>query len=164
MIFIDNRQTKVEATQALEHQVRKIIDKALREEGVSIEYEVSLIFVDDDKIKDINREYRNIDKSTDVLSFPMLNYPKSLVFRDVYMDYNFKTTDLDGEGLILGDIAISLERALQQSEEYNHSFFREVCYLSVHSVLHLLGYDHIEKIDKDKMRIREEKILNNISR
>jgi len=164
MIFIDNRQTKVEATQALEYQVRKIIDHALREEGVSIEYEVSLIFVDDDKIKDINREYRNIDKSTDVLSFPMLNYPKSLVFRDVYMDYNFKTTDLDGEGLILGDIAISLERALQQSEEYNHSFFREVCYLSVHSVLHLLGYDHIEKIDKDKMRIREEKILNNISR
>jgi probable rRNA maturation factor len=160
MIFIDNRQSKVEAPDKLESTVREIIAHALKEECVSIDYEVSVIFVDNDEIKQINREYRNIDKPTDVLSFPMLNYPESLVFRDVYVNYNFKISDLDEGKLILGDIAISLEKALEQSKEYNHSFFREVCYLSIHSVLHLLGYDHIEDIDKGKMRIREEEILN----
>ena len=160
MIFIDNRQTKVEVCEGLEDAVKEIIAHALKEECISIEYEISVIFVDNDKIKEINKNFRNIDKSTDVLSFPMLNYPGSLVFKDAYINYNFKFSDLDEGKLILGDIAISLEKALEQSKEYNHSFFREVCYLSIHSVLHLLGYDHIEKIDKVKMRTREEEILN----
>ena len=160
MILIDNRQTKVEAEDKLQFAVREIIGHALKEECVSIEYEVSVIFVDNDGIRQINKNFRNIDKATDVLSFPMLNYPKSLVFKDVYRNYNFKISDLDEGKLILGDIALSLEKALEQSEEYNHPFFREVCYLSIHSLLHLLGYDHIEVRDKDKMRIREEEILN----
>lgn len=160
MIFIDNRQTKVEECEGLESTVREIIAHTLKEECVSIKYEISVIFVDNDKIKEINKNFRKIDNATDVLSFPMLNYPKSLVFRDVYINYNFEFSDLDEGKLILGDIAISLEKALEQSKEYNHSFLREVCYLSIHSVLHLLGYDHIEKLDKVKMRIREEEILN----
>ena len=166
MIFIDNRQAKVETCDELESAVREIIEHTLEEEKILMEYEVSVIFVDNDKIKEINNNFRNIDKPTDVLSFPMLNYPKSLVFRDVYINYVFKASDLDDGKLILGDIAISLEKALEQSKEYNHSFFREVCYLSTHSVLHLLGYDHIEKIDKEKMRTREEEILSkfNITR
>jgi probable rRNA maturation factor len=160
MIFIDNRQNKIEVGNELEDTVKEIITHALKEECLSIEYEVSVIFVDNDEIREINRNYRNIDKSTDVLSFPMLNYPKTSVFKDIYVDYKFDISDL-GEGkLILGDIALSLERALEQSKEYNHSFLREVCYLIVHSVLHLLGYDHMEDLDKDKMRNREEEILN----
>ena len=160
MIFIDNRQTKVEASEELESEVRDIIANTLKEEKLLMEYEVSVIFVDNDEIKEINKNFRNIDKPTDVLSFPMLNYPNSLVFKDAYINYSFNASDLDDGKLILGDIAISLEMAAKQSKEYNHSFFREVCYLSTHSVLHLLGYDHIEKKDKEKMRIREEEILN----
>jgi probable rRNA maturation factor len=160
MIFIDNRQTKVEVEELLESTVRDIIVHALEEESVLIECEVSVIFVDNDEIKELNRNYRNIDKPTDVLSFPMLNYPEASVFKDVYVNHNFEISDLDEGKLILGDIAISLEQAMKQSVEYNHSFFREVCYLSIHSVLHLLGYDHMQVTDKDKMRIREEEILN----
>ncbi len=102
---------------------------------------------------------RNIDRATDVLSFPMLEYPKGRVFKDVYTNYDFQPSDMDGENLVLGDIAISLEKAEEQSREFCHSFLREVCYLTVHSLLHLLGYDHMEDEDKKVMRRREEEIL-----
>ena len=109
---------------------------------------------------------RGIDKETDVLSFPMLDYPKDKVYKESYKDFNFDETYMDGDDLVLGDIVLSLEKALEQSKEYDHSFEREASYLVVHSVLHLLGYDHMEEKEKKKMRKREEEILNklNISR
>ena len=107
-----------------------------------------------------------IDRATDVLSFPMLDYEDKKVFKECYKDFDFDITYKDGNELVLGDIVLSLERAKEQSIEYNHSFQREASYLVVHSVLHLLGYDHMEEEDKRKMRKREEEILNklNISR
>ncbi|WP_294182378.1 rRNA maturation RNase YbeY [uncultured Clostridium sp.] len=159
MIFLDNRQDKIDVTENLRKNVKEVIKHALKDENVNIPCEVSVIFVDNNYIKNINRENRNIDKITDVLSFPMLEYPKGQVFKDVYIDYDFQPSDMDGKNLVLGDIAISLERAEQQSREFGHSFLREVCYLTVHSLLHLLGYDHIKEENKKIMRKREEKIL-----
>jgi probable rRNA maturation factor len=149
----------VKITEELEHSIKEVIEHALREEKVNLPCEVSIIFVDNDCIRDINSENRNIDKITDVLSFPMLEYPPGKVFKDVYMDYEFQPEDMDGGKLILGDIAISLEKAEEQSREFGHSFLREVCYLTVHSLLHLLGYDHMKDEDKKIMRSREEEIL-----
>lgn len=159
MIFVDNRQSKIEITEEIEKSIANIIEYALREEKVNIPCEVSVVFVDNEKIRELNRENRNIDKVTDVLSFPMLEYPKGKVFKNVYENFNFPDTDLDEGSLVLGDVALSLEKAKEQSLEFNHSFIREVVYLTIHSVLHLLGYDHMEEEEKIVMRKREEEIL-----
>ena len=159
MIYTDNRQEKIEVTEELVKELEHTIEFALKEEEVNIPFEISLLFVDNDEIREINNETRNIDKETDVLSFPMLDYPKDKAFKDVYKNYEFDETYMDGEELVLGDIVLSLEKALEQSKEYNHSFKREASYLVVHSVLHLLGYDHMEEDEKKVMRKREEEIL-----
>lgn len=162
MIYVDNRQNKITVNSELEEILSKTISFALQEEEVKVPYEVSLVFVDNEEIRKINNETRHIDKETDVLSFPMLDYPKAKVFKEVYKEYNFDKTFLDGEDLILGDIVLSLEKALEQSKEFNHSFNREVAYLVVHSILHLLGYDHMEEDEKIIMRGREEEILKKL--
>jgi probable rRNA maturation factor len=166
MILIDDRQDKVKFSKDNEDVIIKLIDYALKEEGVNIEYEISMILIDNAEIKRINRENRNIDSMTDVLSFPMLEYPEKKFYKDVYINTKFSDTYLDEGKLVLGDIALSLEMAKEQSIEFGHSFIRECAYLTVHSVLHLLGYDHIEIEDKMVMRQREEEILNkfNINR
>ena len=163
MIYTDNRQEKIEVTEELVKELEHTIEFALKEEEVNIPFEISLLFVDNDEIREINNETRNIDKETDVLSFPMLDYPKDKVFKDVYKNYEFDETYMDGEELVLGDIVLSLEKALEQSKEYNHSFKREASYLVVHSVLHLLGYDHMEEDEKKVMRKREEEILEKLN-
>lgn len=160
MIFIDNRQNKIEVTKELEKTIENVIEYTLKEEKVDVPCEISIILIDDEEIRDINRENRNIDRVTDVLSFPMLNYPKGKVFKEAYCNYDFEPSDLDDGNLVLGDIALSLEKAKEQSLEFGHSFLRESAYLTVHSVLHLLGYDHMEEDEKDIMRKREEEILN----
>lgn len=159
MIFIDNRQNKIEITEKIEKSMKEIIEYALQAEGVSLPCEVSIVFVDNDEIRQINRENRNIDNPTDVLSFPMLDYGEGKVFKDVYSNCEFDDVDLDDGNLVLGDIVISLERAKEQSVEFNHTFEREVLYLTIHSVLHLLGYDHMKEEEKVIMRKREEEIL-----
>ena len=162
MIYTDNRQEKIEVTEELVKELEHTIEFALKEEEVNIPFEISLLFVDNDEIREINNETRNIDKETEVLSFPMLEYPKDKVFKDVYKNYEFDETYMDGEELVLGDIVLSLEKALEQSKEYNHSYKREASYLVVHSVLHLLGYDHMEEDEKKVMRKREEEILGQL--
>ncbi|KYH28582.1 MULTISPECIES: rRNA maturation RNase YbeY [Clostridium] len=166
MIYIDNRQDKLKIDDNILKNVNDIIEYALKEEGVNIDTEISVIFIDNDEIRNINKDQRNIDRVTDVLSFPMLNYPKGKVYKDVYKNNNFSPADLNEGRLVLGDIVLSLERAKEQSEEYGHSLLREVCYLTIHSVLHLLGYDHMEEEERSIMRQREEKILEkfNITR
>lgn len=160
MIYIDNKQCKIKVNEELEETIKKIINWALKEEKVNLKYEISVIFVDNDTIKNINKEQRNIDSVTDVLSFPMLDYPEGKVYKDVYSKYKFDASYFDEDCLVLGDIVLSLERAETQSREYGHSFLRECCYLTTHSVLHLLGYDHMNDCDKEKMRTREEEILS----
>ncbi|URZ01145.1 rRNA maturation RNase YbeY [Clostridium felsineum] len=159
MIYIDNRQKSIKVEESLENTLKEVIDYALKEEGVKIDYEVSVIFVDNETIREINKENRNVDKVTDVLSFPMLDYDEDKVFKDMYTEYEFEDEYFDCGNLVLGDIALSLEKAEEQSTEYGHSFLREATYLTVHSVLHLMGYDHMVEEDKMKMRKREEEIL-----
>lgn len=163
MIYVDNRQEKICVTEELVFQLESTIKFALKEEEVDIPCEISLLFVDNEEIREINNETRNIDRATDVLSFPMLDFEDKKVFKDIYKNYEFDETFMDGEELVLGDIVLSLEKALEQSEEFNHSFEREASYLVVHSVLHLLGYDHMEDEEKKVMRNREEEILNKLN-
>ncbi|ABR33027.1 MULTISPECIES: rRNA maturation RNase YbeY [Clostridium] len=163
MIYVDNRQNKVEASEKLIERLTEVIEFALKEEEVNMKCEISLLFVDNNEIKEINNETRGINRETDVLSFPMLEYEDKKVFKDMYKDYKFSQSDFDGDELVLGDIVLSLEKALEQSKEFNHSYEREASYLVVHSVLHLLGYDHMEDDDKIIMRSREEDILNKLN-
>ena len=162
MIYVDNRQEKIKVTDEFVEKLENVINFALKEEEVYVDCEISMLFVDNEEIREINNETRGIDRATDVLSFPMLDYEDKKVFKEMYKDNNFDITFMDGEELVLGDIVLSLERALEQSKEYNHSFEREACYLVVHSVLHLLGYDHMEEDDKKIMRKREEEILGKL--
>jgi probable rRNA maturation factor len=166
MIFIDNRQNKVQVTRELETIIKDVIEYTLKKEELIIDKEVSVIFIDNEEIKEINLINRRKNEITDVLSFPMLHYPSNRVFKDVYLNYEFDQSDLFEGRLIIGDVAISLEKAKEQSAEFGHSFTRECAYLTVHSILHLLGYDHMEEEQKKLMRKREEEILNdfNISR
>lgn len=159
MLLTDNKQNKIEVSEGLTSLLEDIIDYALKYEGVKYEYEISLLYVDNEIIKDINIKHRNINKATDVLSFPMLEYKVGTTYVDHYLDFTFDQSYFDEGKLVLGDIVLSLERAQEQSEEFGHSFDRECSYLIVHSVLHLLGYDHMIEKDKIKMRIAEEKIL-----
>lgn len=163
MILISNRQEKIEITEEFDSIIISVIEHALKEEMVLMECEVSVIYTYNDEIREINKEHRNIDKVTDVLSFPMIHYKEGMVYKDMYLGYNFKREDLFEDRLVLGDIALSLERAEEQRKEYGHSFVRECAYLTIHSVLHLLGYDHMTDEDKIKMRKREEEILGNFN-
>jgi probable rRNA maturation factor len=163
MIYIDNRQEKISLDKDFEKIIEDVIITALNEENVDRSCEISVIFVDNISIREINKETRNMDKETDVLSFPMLDYPKGKVYKDVYINYNFDASFFDEADLVLGDVVLSLEKAKEQSEEFNHSFTRECCYLVVHSILHLLGYDHMEEEEKSIMREREESILEKLN-
>lgn len=166
MIYTDDRQDKIHIDNDTVENIKNVIEYALKEEKVNIDTEVSVIFVDNEEIREINKEHRNMDKSTDVLSFPMLDYPDGKVYKDAYKDNKFSSSDLDDGKLVIGDIVLSIEKAKEQSEGFGHSFLRELCYLTVHSVLHLLGYDHMEEEEKQTMRKREEEILEkfNITR
>ena len=163
MIYVDNRQEKINADEKLVDLLKNVIEFTLKDVEVDVDCEVSLLFVDNDEIREINNETRGIDRPTDVLSFPMLDYEDKKVFKEMYKNYEFSQSDFDGDELVLGDVVLSLERALEQSEEFNHSFEREASYLVVHSILHLLGYDHMEDEDKLVMRKREEEILNKLN-
>ncbi len=142
--------------EGLEEQARRTIGAALAAEGMELPCEVDVLFTDDAGIHAVNRDTRGVDRPTDVLSFPMFE-----------LSPGEKPAEKDADpatGLIpLGDMCISLERAAAQAAEYGHSLEREVCYLAVHSVLHLLGYDHLDEGPmKAQMREREEAILGTL--
>ena len=132
-------------------KIKKIFDLALKECEIKEDVAVNVFFVSEKEIKSLNKEHRDIDKITDVLSFPMLEIKPGDNLE------NFKD-DLFKE-IFLGDIAICINRAKQQAKEYGHSFKREVCFLALHGLLHLLGYDHIKKQDETKMMSLAETIL-----
>ena len=143
-----------EDTGTWEALLSRVIPAALEAEGVTVPCEVDVLLTDDEGIHQINLEQREVDRPTDVLSFPMFEFTPGEPPTD--------DADADPEtGLVpLGDMVISLERARAQGEEYGHGTEREVAYLAVHSVLHLLGYDHLDEGPmKAQMREREEAIL-----
>ena len=133
--------------------LRRTVKAALAAEGVACDCEINILLTDDEGIREVNRDMREIDRATDVLSFPMF---------DLVPGEHPDEMDADpGTGLIpLGDMVISLERVEAQAKEFGHSKRRELSYLTVHSVLHLLGYDHLDEGEqKAQMRKREEEIL-----
>ncbi len=146
-VMISNEQKAVKIPTGIRILLRRCCNAVIKLEELTGEYEVNITFVDNEKIKELNAQYRNIDSATDVLSFPMGEngeYP-------VNPETNFK---------ILGDIVISVERAVAQAEEYDHSLRRELGFLTTHSMLHLLGYDHVNGgIEAAKMREREEEVM-----
>ena len=146
-IILDDRQDKIKVSKELLNKINDIIVECLHYEGYDDNYEVSLSFVDNEEIHQLNRDFRGVDRATDVLSFPLLT----------------DDFDIEIEEESLGDIVISLERALEQSIEYNHSFDREVCFLVCHSMFHLLVYDHDTEENTREMRKKEEDVLNKLN-
>lgn len=152
-VYID---AEVETPTAVEEQLRRAVLAALEGEGIDTPCIVEVCVTDDAGIHQTNLETRGVDRPTDVLSFPMFELkPGEKPSPDL--------ADPDTDKVLLGDMMISLERANAQAEEYGHSPEREVCYLAVHSVLHLLGYDHLDEGPmKAQMRAREEAILETL--
>ena len=140
--------------------IKKCITSTLDEEGVKVPCEINVLVTNDNGIRAINQACRQIDKPTDVLSFPMFQLEAGNPPED-WEEYMDPETGM----CPLGDMAISLERAIAQAKEFGHSTRREVGYLTIHSMLHLLGYDHLDEgPQKAQMRGREEKIAASISR
>lgn len=142
-------------TPALTAHIKRCIRGALEQEGVTVPCEINVLLTDNQGIREINRDLRDVDRETDVLSFPMFEFTPGEFPEDV-------TELLDpGSSLLpLGDMALSVEKIKSQAEEFGHSPEREIGYLTVHSVLHLLGYDHLDEGPmKKQMRAREDAIM-----
>lgn len=150
MIYFANEQESFPITYKLKMLMRRAVISTLEYESFCNDAEVSVTFTDNNGIQTLNRDFRGIDRPTDVLSFPLT-------------DYESDEFPIDEPELSLGDIVISLERASEQAEEFGHSFEREVAFLTVHSMLHLLGYDHVNSDEEDaEMRRRQREILENM--
>lgn len=146
---------EIEENKNYEVLIEKVIRKCFEEEKLlQTKLYVSVTLTNPENIRKINKQYRNIDKETDVLSFPM--FEKSEI-ENILMKKQANVED------VLGDIVISIQRVQQQAKEYNHSFERELAYMIVHGFYHLMGYDHIEEKDKEQMRPKEEKILQDLN-
>lgn len=155
-IILENSQDAVPIDGEIEETIKTVIKKTLEFEKCDFGAEISVTIVDKNEIKSINKEQRNIDAVTDVLSFPMLYFDEN---GDI-IDCDF---DTDGDNIVLGDIVICAERAKEQAEEFGHSFKREMAFLTVHSMLHLLGYDHITSQEEEKiMFCKQEEILDKL--
>lgn len=144
---------------AIRFTVKKLLNGALKYlNQPANDIEMSLSFVTAEEIRELNKRHRNVDAVTDVLSFPTIENPA----RDVIKTSSFALDSINPETgkLNIGDVIICLERAKEQAVEYNHSLKRELCFLSLHGVLHLLGYDHIEPDDEKQMTALQEEILN----
>lgn len=142
-VLFDNRQDIMEITEDNMKAIEKVVETVLKSEGAEGNFEVSVSFVTNEEIRSLNRYYRNVDLETDVLSFPM------------------DDDEFDGI-IILGDIVLSTQRIIEQANDYNHSLEREMLYLTVHSMLHLLGYDHMSATEKDEMRLKEKEIMKEL--
>lgn len=149
-VIISNDQKEVAVPKGIKLLIRRCCTAVLKEENFEGDAEVSVTFVDNNRIHEINKEFRNIDRPTDVLSFPLGENGEY----DINHDTGAK---------LLGDIVISVPKAMEQADEYNHSLQREIGFLTVHSMLHLLGYDHERGgLEEVHMREKEETVLTKI--
>ena len=148
-VVITNKQKAVKIPTGIRMLVRRCCNAVLKLENFEGPAEISVTFTDNAGIRELNKQYRDKDIDTDVLSFPMGE-------NGVY------DIDMETGAKILGDVVISMEKARDQAERFGHSFQREVGYLTAHSVLHLLGYDHIDNLEKVRMREKEELVLEQL--
>ena len=140
---------------------KKTVEAAMQAEGFPYEAEVNLTLTDNEDIRRINREFRDMDRATDVLSFPMLEYERPADFSGIEKQAE-DTVNPDTGEVMLGDIVISVEKVKEQALEYGHSEKREYAFLIVHSMLHLFGYDHMEEDEAEEMQEHQRKILNEL--
>lgn len=152
-ISIRNEQKKILVTKELRNLIKKVLKNGLTFMEFEENCEISILLVDNQEIHQLNKLHRDIDRPTDVLSFPMFEYDE-----DGEIDISECDFGENGE-ILLGDIVISLERAKEQADEFGHSFEREVGFLTAHSLLHLLGYDHMDKDEETEMFELQEEIL-----
>lgn len=140
-VLFDNRQEFIEIKDENMLAIERAINTTVEVERAEGDFEVSVSFVTNEEIRELNKNYRNVDSDTDVLSFPM-------------------DDEEDPEGVImLGDVILSTQKIIEQAESFGHSLEREMIYLTVHSMLHLLGYDHMTEEEKEEMRDREKEVM-----
>ncbi len=150
MIYFNNSQDAYKIPYALKMLIRHAVCASLDYEGYGNDCEISVTLTDNEGIQALNRQFRGIDAPTDVLSFPLVEYD---VTEEPPVDHE--------DGNMLGDIVISLEKAEEQANEFGHSIEREIAFLTVHSMLHLLGYDHVNSEEEEAdMRQRQRDIMN----
>lgn len=147
-----------EEKQKINALMEQAIEAALREEQIEVAVEISLSVVSEETIRQVNHEFRQIDQVTDVLSFPMIEYGDRTPAEGVQQG----EVNPDTDEVCLGDIMICYVRAMQQAAEYGHSLERELAFLTVHSMLHLFGYDHMEPAEEAQMLEKQKKILEGI--
>lgn len=152
-VAIRNNQKKFRVTKEMRDLVRSAVGTSLDFMEFGRDFEISVMFTDNEEIRILNKLHRNIDRETDVLSFPLFEYDEEGYIIEDEMEVN-----PEGD-LLLGDIVISLEKAAEQAEEYGHSMDREVGFLTVHSMLHLFGYDHMTPEDETEMFGYQREIL-----
>lgn len=150
MQFLFDNETNFDFNNDLINLTKKVILETLKFENFTENIEISFSIVSSEEIKEINLQHRNINKETDVLSFPLLEFPLKYALNE-----NIITP--------LGDIIISIEKAISQAKEYGHSLEREIAFLTVHSMLHLLGYDHMNEEEEKTMFQKQDDILNKLN-
>ncbi len=142
-----------------EELLNRVMEASLDYIGCPYETEISILLTDDEQIREINREFRNIDSATDVLSFPAVEFSSPGDFTELEENGEDCFHPETGE-LILGDIVISVERALKQADEFGHSIVREIAFLTAHSMLHLMGFDHMEEEERSVMEAKQDEIMS----
>ena len=149
----------IEKNEKYESTIRQVVDECFKTEKLDkTNLYISITLTEPAEIEKINKQYRNIDRPTDVLSFPMFEKEEL----NNFIEENLKNTDVNMQGDILGDVVISIPKVYEQAEEYGHSFERELAYMVVHGFYHLMGYDHMEEEDKKIMREKEENVLSKL--
>lgn len=156
VVFVENEQSAVDIDSNHFELLKKIVVACLDEEVAYTGCEISILLTDDGTIRQFNKEYRNVDAPTDVISFPLADMKNGKVISGEG-DYN-----IDEGLLLLGDIVISAETALKQAEQYGHSFERELAFLAAHGVYHLLGYDHMQSDEESIMISKQEAVLEKL--
>ncbi len=154
-ILIDDPNQWLEAHPNMVKLIQEVIKVSLQEEGFCEHVEIGLILTDDKHIREMNLNYRGIDKATDVLSFPQIDWTQEGLTPKQYKS-------VEGEIILLGDLVLSTDRLQAQAVEYGHSLERECGFLVAHSILHLLGYDHMETDEKQVMFTKQEAILQRL--
>ena len=138
----------------------QVAETVLDQEGCPYEAQINVVLTDDEEIRSANRKFRGIDRSTDVLSFPMVDFPSPAEYEILVEDPGYFHPDT-GE-LLLGDIMISIPTAMRQAEAYGHGILREYAFLIAHSMLHLLGYDHMDEEERTEMEKKQEQALESL--
>lgn len=161
MTYYVENETEVTFPFDVEEIVKMVSDKVLDVEDCPYETQINVLLTDNEGIHEFNKEYRGIDRETDVLSFPNLDFEEPgqfVIEEEREADY----FDPDTGELILGDIIISVDKVMEQAENYGHSTKREFAFLVAHSMLHLCGYDHMEEAEAKVMEAKQEEVLNEL--